>query len=65
MGIHAWCWNLDRAGPIEIVMTQGESELFELNLCKAGLVKGHEEMRWAHTTLSTFDGNKEEIKLFA
>ena len=35
VGIHAWCWNLDRASPIEIVMAQGERELLKLNLCEA------------------------------
>ena len=64
MCVHARGWHLDWAGPVEVVMTQVECQLLNLELGERRLVQRHEEVCGTHATLCTFDGNKEEIKFF-
>ena len=63
MGIHAWCGDLDGAGPVEIIVAQRKSQLLQLSLCQGRLVKRHKEVSGAHATLGASDRNKEEVKL--
>jgi hypothetical protein len=61
--VHAGSGHLDGAGPIEVVVAQGEGKLLELNLGQGGLVEGHEEVSGAHAALGAFDGHEEKVKL--
>ena len=62
--VHARGGHLDWAGPVEVVMTQVECQLLNLELGEGRLVQRHEEVSGTHATLCTSDGNEEEIKFF-
>jgi len=57
VGIHARSWDFDGAGPVEVVMAQGESQVLQLSLCQGRLVEGHKEVSWAHAALGASDGH--------
>jgi len=61
--VHAGSRYLDGAGPVEIVMAQGECQLFKLELGHTRLVKWHEEVSRTHAALGAFNGHQEEVKL--
>ena len=63
MSIHARCWDLDGAGPVEIIVAQRKSQLLQLSLSQSRLVKRHKEVSGAHATLGASDRHKEEVKL--
>ena len=63
MRVHAGSGHLDGAGPVEVVVTQGEGQLLQFNLGQSGLIEGHEEVCGAHAALGTLDGDEEEVKL--
>ena len=46
-------------------MAQVECQLLKLDLGEGWLVQGHEEVRWTHAPLITFDWDEEEVKVFA
>ena len=66
VGVHARRRNLDRASPIEVIMSQSKGELLYLKLREVGrLLERYEEVCWPHAALGTSDGNKEEVILTA
>lgn len=65
MSVHAGSWHLDRSRPVEVVVAQVECQLLKLDLGEGWLVQGHEEVRWTHAPLITFDWDEEEVKVFA
>ena len=66
MGVHARRGDLDRASPIEVIMSQSKGELLYLKLREVGrLLERYEEVCWPHAALGTSDGNKEEVILTA
>ena len=64
VGVHARGGHLDRASPVEVVMTQVEGQLLNLELGEGRLVQGNEEVRGTHASLSASDRNEEEIEFF-
>ena len=65
MSVHAGSWHLDRSCPVEVVVAQVECQLLKLKLGERRLVQRHEEVRWTHAPLITFDWDEEEVKVFA
>ena len=66
VGVHARRRDLDRASPIEVIMSQSKGELLYLKLREVGrLLERYEEVCWPHAALGTSDGDKEEVILTA
>lgn len=64
VGVHARRGDLDRASPIEVIMSKSKGELLYLKLGEVGrLLERYEEVCWPHATLSASDGDKEEVIL--
>ena len=66
VGVHARRGDLDRASPIEVIMSQSKGELLYLKLREVGrLLERYEEVCWPHAALGASDGDKEEVILTA
>ena len=57
-----WCRHLDRSCPVEIVVTQGISQLVDVSTLQTRVVLWHVEMRGQHTTLSASCWRHKKVK---
>ena len=66
VGVHARRGYLDRASPIEVIVSKSKGKLLYLKLSEVGrLLDRYEEVCWPHAALGTSDWDKEEVILTA
>ena len=62
MSVLARSWHLDGSRPIEVEVTERESEMLDVNLSKLRVVHGYIEMSREYTSLSGVGGSQVEVE---